>query len=198
MVCNSLHWKLIGAIHIPVIVIFVTGRYESLLVHHYLFRYCPLSKPFPPISLSFMQSVPLKQLSVKSKSVTVRSKAIRPRQVSTKSKTVQLKSKTVSHSKKYCSIPTKPWSSELHIRCTSIGCDAKYNLGSLTNSFHSISIPDSDKALPLLTPMQQSLDWCIAMSKLSQFRIWNSASSQWIRHNQPVVDINSNDQYNFL
>ena len=80
-----------------------------------------------------MQSVPLKQSSVKSKSVTVRSKAVRPRQVSAKSKTVQLKSKTVSHSKKSCSIPTKPQSSELHIRCTSIGCDAKYNLGSPTS-----------------------------------------------------------------
>jgi hypothetical protein len=158
MVCNSLYWKLIGAIHIPVIVIFVMGRYKSLLVHHFLYRYCPLSKPFPPISLSFMQSVPLKQSSVKSKSVTVWSKAICPQQVSTKSKTVQLKSKTVSHSKKSCSIPTKLQSSELHIRCTSIGCDAKYNLGTPTNSSHSISIPDSDKTLPLPTPMQQSLD----------------------------------------
>ena len=164
-----------------------------MLVHHFLYRYCPLYKPFPPISLPFMQSVPLKQSSVKSKSVTVMSKAIRPWQVSTKPKTVQLKSKTVSHSKKSCSIPTKPQSSELHIRCTSIGCDAKLNFGSPTNSSHSFSIPDSDKTLPLPTPMQQSLDWCVSMSKLSQCRRWNSTSSQWIRHNQPVVDIHSSD-----
>ncbi len=61
------------------------------------------------------------------------------------SKTVQLKSKTVSHSKKSCSIPATPHFSELYVRYTSIGCDANYNLGSPTNSSHSISIPDSDK-----------------------------------------------------
>jgi hypothetical protein len=169
------------------------GEVQILVSPPFLYCYFPLSKPFPPTSLSFMQSVPLKQLSVKPKSVTFRSKAVRPRQVSAKSKTVQLKSKTVSHSKKSCSIPTKPQSSELHIRCTSIGCDARHNLGSPTNSSHSISIPDSDKTLPLPTPMQQSLDWCVSMSKLSQCRRWNSTSSQWIRHNQPVVDIVSSD-----
>jgi hypothetical protein len=110
-----------------------------------------------------MQNLPLKQAFMNAKSVTVRSKAVRSR----KSKTVPIptKSKTVSHdTRKSIPIPAKPQSSEPKVSCASNGSLANYNLGSPANSSHSLSTPDSDKAHPLPTSAQQSLDQWIAMS----------------------------------
>jgi hypothetical protein len=104
-----------------------------------------------------MQSLPSKQAFVNAKSVTVRSEAVS----SIKSKIVPIptKSKTVSHDTcKSLPTPAKPQSSEPKVSCTFTGRLAYYNLGSPTNSSHSLSTPDSDKTHPLPTSVQQSLD----------------------------------------
>ncbi len=136
-----------------------------------------------------MQSLPLEQAA---KSVTVRSKSVRLM----KFKTVPIpaKSKTVSHdTHKSLPTPVKPQSSEPKVICTSTGRLANYNLGSPTNSSHSLSTPDSDKTCPLPTSVQQSLDRWIATSNQSHCLRWDIPYSQWIRHNQPLFDNNSSD-----
>jgi hypothetical protein len=139
-----------------------------------------------------MQSLHSKGVFVNAKYVTVGSMAV----CLMKSKTVPIptKSKTVSHDIcKSLPTPAKPQSSEPKVSCTSTGRLANYNLGSPTNSSHSLSAPDSDKTCPLPTSMQQSLDRWIAMSNQLHFLRWDNSSSQWICHNQPLFDNNSSD-----
>jgi hypothetical protein len=84
--------------------------------------------------------------------------------------------------------PAKPQSSDTKVSCTSTGCLANYNLGSPTNSSHSLSTPDTDKTHRLPTSVQQFLDRWIAMSNQLHCLRWDIPSSQWIRHNQPLFD----------
>jgi hypothetical protein len=56
------------------------------------------------------------------------------------------------------------------------------------------STPDSDKTLPLPTPVQQSLDRCILnQRKLCPRRRWDVRSGKWIRPAMPFFDEDHRD-----
>ena len=91
-------------------------------------------------------------------------------------------------------LPSQP--SQPNIHCNSIGCGTTNNLASPTNtnsSKNTTSVPDSDKTLPLPTPMQQSLERAIVRSQQTQRSTFDIPSSQWLHHNQPCFDDESCD-----
>ena len=190
-----LHWKRVVSICITVPFLVDCLRYDYSLFWPFLLLVFLIFLP-APFSLLASASNPISKKSVsKFNSVKVML-TVDPQVLIKSSMPLPLNSETLPQKSEsyFNTSPSQPSLPNIH--CNSICCSANTNLTSPKNtnfSKNTTSVPDSDKTLPLPTPMQQSLERAIVRSQQIQRSTFDIPSSQWIHHNQPCFDDESCD-----